>query len=51
MREIISDIIHDLRPAMLFPALSIGFILGLLLGILEISFAAMIKSKLCGTGL
>ncbi len=44
MREIISDIIHDSRPAMLFPALSIGFILGLLLVILEISFAAMIFS-------
>ncbi len=44
MRETISDIIHDLRPSILFPAISIGFILGLLLVILEISFAAMIFS-------
>ncbi len=44
MRETVSDIRHDLRPSVLFPALCIGFIVGLLLIILEISFAAMIFS-------
>jgi sulfate permease, SulP family len=44
VRETVSDIRHDLRPSVLFPALCIGFIIGLLLIILEISFAAMIFS-------
>ncbi|MFO7727553.1 MAG: SulP family inorganic anion transporter [Desulfonatronovibrio sp.] len=42
MRKLIHDLRHDLRPSILFPALCIGFILGLLLIILELSFAAMI---------
>ncbi|MFP4236002.1 MAG: SulP family inorganic anion transporter [Desulfonatronovibrio sp.] len=42
MPKIIQDMRHDLKPSMLFPALCIGVILGLLLTILELSFAAMI---------
>lgn len=44
MKITIHEIIHDLKPSILLPALCIGFILGLLLVILEISFAAMIFS-------
>ena len=42
--KLIHELIHDLKPSTLFPAICIGFILGLLLIILEISFAAMIFS-------
>ena len=42
--KLIHELIQDLRISTLFPALCIGFILGLLLIILEISFAAMIFS-------
>lgn len=44
MRETLSDIRQDLRPSIFLPAISIGFIAGLMVVILEISFAAMIFS-------
>jgi sulfate permease, SulP family len=44
MRETLSDIRQDLRPSIFLPAVSIGFIAGLMVVILEISFAAMIFS-------
>ncbi|MFN2343476.1 MAG: SulP family inorganic anion transporter, partial [Desulfonatronovibrio sp.] len=44
MQKLIREIIGDLKLSTLFPALCIGFILGLLIIIVEISFAAMIFS-------
>ncbi|WP_291322110.1 SulP family inorganic anion transporter [Desulfonatronospira sp.] len=42
MPNIFQDLSADLKPRVFFPAVSIGLILGLLVVILEISFAAMI---------
>ncbi|MFW5731562.1 MAG: SulP family inorganic anion transporter, partial [Desulfonatronovibrionaceae bacterium] len=42
MSNIFQELAADLKPRIFFPAVSIGFILGLLIIILEISFAAMI---------
>lgn len=44
MKQLVREIIRDFRLSTLFPALCIGFVLGLLIIIVEISFAAMIFS-------
>jgi sulfate permease, SulP family len=44
MLKILHEIGHDTRPSILLPALCIGFILGLLIIIVGLSFAAMIFS-------
>jgi SulP family sulfate permease len=44
MIKLLKEIIYDLKPATLFPALCIGTFLGLLITIVQISFAALIFS-------
>lgn len=44
MFKLLKEISHDLKPSTLFPALCIGSFLGLLITIVQISFAALIFS-------